>query len=163
MPISRGCVLEIKTKTIFSCSYIQCNSLLYLPAFNFLARPFNKVTCKQIGKLSPICACARLTCKQPVPAFHCHLEKCVSNKQEVISSTEYIGVHAVALCRPSAAGFHQPPLETYSASVPMCNVAALIFNLYATIYEDLCCSRILKKGMYVPGTAIDVCIVLTLA
>lgn len=31
VPISRGRWLEIKTKTIFYCSYIQCNSFFYLP------------------------------------------------------------------------------------------------------------------------------------
>lgn len=161
VPVSRGCLLKIKTKTIFYCSYIQCNSLLYLPTFSFLARPYNKLTYKWIDKMSPISTCARLTCKQPVPAFHFHLDKFVSNKQEAISSTEYIGVRAVALCRLSAAGFHQPLLEMYSASVPMCNVAALTFM---QLFMKICVVVVfLKKGMYVPGTAIDVCIVLTLA
>lgn len=160
VPISRGRLLKIKTKTIFYCSYIQCNSLLYLPMFNFLVRPYNKLTYKRISKLSLIPTCARLTCKQPVPAFHSHLDKSVSNKQ-AISSTEYIGVRAVALCRLSAAGFHQPLLEMYPASVPMCNVAALTFM---QLFMKICVVVVfLKKGMYVPGTAIDVCVVLTLA
>lgn len=127
VPASRGRLLKIKTKTIFYCSYIQCNSLLYFPTSSFLARPFNTLTYMRIGKLSLISTCARLTCKQPVSAFHSHLDKFVSNKQEAVSLTEYIGVPAVALCRLSAAGFYQPLLEMYSTSVPMCNVAALTF------------------------------------
>lgn len=123
VPISRGHWLEIKTKTIFYCSYIQCNSFLYLPTLSFLARPCNKGTYKLIGESSPISTCARLTCERPVPAFHSHLDEfCL--KQEAISSTEYT---RVALCRLWAAGFHQPLQQIYSASVPMCNVAALTF------------------------------------
>lgn len=149
-PISRGRLLKIKTKTIFYCSYIQCNSLLYLPTFSFLARPCNELTYKQIGKLSPISTCTRLTCKQPVPAFHSHLDEYVS-----ISESP-----AVVLRRLSAAGFHQPLLEMYSVSVPMCNVAALTFM---QLFMKICVVIVfLNKGMYVPGTAIDVCIVLTL-
>lgn len=41
------------------------------------------------------------------------------------------------------------------------HVQCCSFNIYATIYENLCCSCILKKACTY-GTAIDVCIVLTL-
>lgn len=162
VPISRGRSLKIQTKTIFYCSHIQCNSLLYLPTFSFLARPYNKLTYKRIGKLSPICTCARLTCKQPVPAFHSHLDEFVSNNQEAIFINWVY--QSPCSCSLQTLSSWIPPTATRNVLCISSNVQCCSFNFYATIYEDLCCSCILKKkGMYVPGTAIDVCIVLTLA
>lgn len=125
VPVSRDHWLKIKTKTIFSGSYIQCNSLLYLPTLSFLARPYNKQTYKLIGERSlRFLPAPALLVNDPFLPFILIWTNFVSNKQEAISSTEYIGV---ALCRLSAAGFHHPLLQMYSASVPMCNVAALTF------------------------------------
>lgn len=122
VPVSRGRFLEIQTKTIFYCSYIQCNSLLYLLTFQFL--------------------CATL--------------------QQTNLQVNWWIVSDFYLRPPYlSTSFHQPLLEMYSASVPMCNVAALTFM---QLFMKICVVVVfLKKGMYVPGTAIDVCIVLTLA
>lgn len=49
---------------------------------------------------------------------------------------------------------------TRSASVLMCNVAAL--PCMQLFMKNCVVAVILKKGMCVPGTAVDVCIVLTL-
>lgn len=160
-PVSRGwLLLQIQTKIIFYCSYIQCNTLLYLPAFRFLARPSNKLNLQANRQIvSDFYLRARLTCKQPVPAFHSHLDEFVSSKQEAISSTEYIGSSAQLLSADSQQlDSTNRYSKIYSASVPMCNVAALTFmQLFMTICVVVV---FLKKGMYVPGTAIDVCIVL---
>lgn len=95
-------------------------------------------------------------------AIHSHFEGFVSHGLKAIS----FAYQSPLQCFPAdslAAPSSKPPLQNklcIDSIVQCCS-----FNMYATIYEDLCCSRILKKkkrGMYVPGTAIDVCIVLTL-
>lgn len=140
--VSRGHLLMIKTKTIFYCSYIQCNSLLYLPTFRFLAQPHNNGTYRPIGKLSPISTYARLTCEQPVPAFHSHLDEFVSNNQEALSSIEYLSPRSRSLQTISS---WMPPTATRNVLCISSNVQCCSFKVYATIYEDLCCRRILKK------------------
>lgn len=159
VPVSRDHWLKIKTKTIFSGSYIQCNSLLYLPTLSFLARPYNKQTYKLIGERSPISTCARLTCERPVPAFHSHLDEFFLEQ----ARSYFIDRVHRSRSLQTLSSWIPPPATTNVLRISS-NVQCCSFNVYATIYEDLCCSRILKKkkGMYVPGTAIDVCIVLTL-
>lgn len=56
--------------------------------------------------------------------------------------------HAATPRGPSAAVFQYEQTATRNALVFCINshVQCCSFNIYATIYEDLCCSRILKKA-----------------